>query len=119
MWLMLQQEEPEDYVVATGVTHSVREFLDLAFDYVNLDWNKYVEFDPRYLRPAEVDLLIGDATKAKQKLGWTPAVAFEELVKIMVDADLAALGIDPPNDNNRSNSDNTAYIRLQVANMID
>lgn len=120
MWLMLQQEEPDDYVVATGVTHSVREFLDLAFDYVNLDWNKYVEFDPRYLRPAEVDLLIGDATKAKQKLGWTPAVVFEELVKIMVDADLAALGIDPPNDNNRSsNSDNTAYIRLQVANMID
>ena len=119
MWLMLQQEEPDDYVVATGVTHSVREFLDLAFDYVNLDWNKYVEFDPRYLRPAEVDLLIGDATKAKQKLGWTPAVAFEELVKIMVDADLAALGIDPPNDNNRSNSDNTAYIRLQIANMID
>lgn len=119
MWLMLQQEEPDDYVVATGVTHSVREFLDLAFDYVNLDWNKYVEFDPRYLRPAEVDLLIGDATKAKQKLGWTPAVAFEELVKIMVDADLAALGIDPPNNNNRSNSDNTAYIRLQVANMID
>ena len=119
MWLMLQQEEPDDYVVATGVTHSVREFLDLAFDYVNLDWNKYVEFDPRYLRPAEVDLLIGDATKTKQKLGWTPAVAFEELVKIMVDADLAALGIDPPNDNNRSNSDNTAYIRLQVANMID
>ena len=119
MWLMLQQEEPDDYVVATGVTHSVREFLDLAFDYVNLDWNKYVEFDPRYLRPAEVDLLIGDATKAKQKLGWTPAVAFEELVKIMVDADLAALGIDPPNDNNRSNSDNSAYIRLRVGNMID
>src|SRR5574338_728463 len=72
MWLMLQQEQPDDYVVATGETHTVREFLDLAFNHVNLNWQDYVEFDERYLRPAEVDLLIGDSTKAKQKLGWKP-----------------------------------------------
>jgi len=119
MWLMLQPEEPDDYVIATGVTHSVREFLDLAFDYVNLDWHKYVEFDPRYLRPAEVDLLIGDATKAKEKLGWSATVSFAELVKIMVDADLAALGIDSPNGKDRANLDNSAYIRLRVGNMVD
>ena len=74
MWLMLQQAEPDDYVVATGETHSVKEFLEVAFEYVNLKWEDYVEFDPRYLRPAEVDLLIGDPTKAKQKLGWEPEV---------------------------------------------
>lgn len=94
MWLMLQQEEPDDYIVATGETHSVREFLELAFDYLDLNWQDYVEFDLRYLRPAEVDILIGDATKARQKLGWELSVSFEELVKLMVDADLAALGID-------------------------
>ena len=82
MWLMLQQPEPDDYVVATGETHSIREFLDVAFGYVNLDWHDYVEFDPRYLRPAEVDLLVGDPTKAKQKLGWEPSVTFEGLVKV-------------------------------------
>ncbi|MDJ0725738.1 MAG: GDP-mannose 4,6-dehydratase [Prochloraceae cyanobacterium] len=119
MWLMLQQEAPDDYVVATGQTHSVREFLDCAFEYVNLDWHQYVEFDPRYLRPAEVDLLIGDPTKAKQKLGWTASTNFKELVKIMVDADLAALGIDSPRGKNGAIADNTAYIRLQVPNTVD
>ena len=120
MWLMLQQEKPDDYVVATGDTHSVKEFLDVAFNYVNLDWNKYVEFDERYLRPAEVDLLIGDPTKVKKQLGWDPTVSFEELVKIMVDADLAALRIESPNGNqNQSNLQDNAYIRLQVANMVD
>jgi len=93
MWLMLQQKEADDYVIATGETHSIREFLDEAFGYVGLDWNKHVEIDPRYFRPAEVDLLIGDAAKAKQKLNWTPKVTFKELVKIMVDSDLAAEGI--------------------------
>jgi GDPmannose 4,6-dehydratase len=89
MWLMLQQERPDDYVIATGATHSVRELLDEAFGHVGLDWSKYVELDPRYLRPTEVDLLIGDATKARTKLGWAPKVGFQELVRMMVDADLA------------------------------
>ncbi|MDJ1183928.1 GDP-mannose 4,6-dehydratase [Roseofilum casamattae] len=91
MWMMLQQDEPDDYVIATNETHSIREFLDIAFTYVGLDWNDYVEFDPKYLRPAEVDLLIGDPSKAKEKLGWEPSVTFEELVKLMVDSDRQAL----------------------------
>jgi GDPmannose 4,6-dehydratase len=91
MWLMLQQDEPDDYVIATGQTHSVREFLNEAFGYLELDWQDYVQIDPRYFRPAEVDLLVGDASKARSKLGWEPKVTFKELVKIMVDADLADL----------------------------
>ena len=87
MWLMLQQEEGGDYVVATGETHSVREFLETAFGCANLDWNDYVKIDPRYYRPAEVDLLIGDAAKAKKILGWQPKTTFTELVQIMVKAD--------------------------------
>lgn len=105
MWMMLQQNEPDDYVIAMGETHSIRKFLDIAFNYVNLDWHDYVEFDERYLRPAEVDLLIGDPTKAKQKLGWEPSVTFEELVKLMVDADLQALGLTSPNGNGQQSSD--------------
>ncbi len=96
MWLMLQQEQPDDYVVATGETHSVREFLEEAFGYVNLKWDDYVEIDPRYFRPAEVDLLLGDSTKAQQKLGWKPKVTFKGLVELMVDADLEALGLPNP-----------------------
>ncbi|HEY0077470.1 MAG TPA: GDP-mannose 4,6-dehydratase [Pyrinomonadaceae bacterium] len=88
MWLMMQAEEPDDYVVATGETHSVREFLDEAFGYLDLDWHEYVEIDPRYYRPAEVDLLLGDATKARTVLGWEPKVDFKSLVKLMVDHDL-------------------------------
>src|SRR6185369_11270530 len=88
MWLMLQQETPDDYVIATGVTHSVKHLVDTAFKHVGLDYQKYVRTDPRFIRPAEVDLLIGDASKAKEKLGWTPAVSFEQLVEMMVDADL-------------------------------
>lgn len=88
MWLMLQQEEPEDYVIATGESRSVREFLEAAFSYVGLDWRQYVEIDPRYFRPTEVDHLLGDATKAREKLGWRPKVTFEELVKMMVDHDM-------------------------------
>lgn len=90
MWLMLQQDQPEDYVVATGETHSVREFLEEAFSHVGLDWQDYVKIDPKYYRPAEVDMLIGNAAKAKAKLGWEPKTTFKELVRIMVDADLAA-----------------------------
>jgi GDPmannose 4,6-dehydratase len=88
MWLMLQQDTPDDYVVATGETHTVREFCDRAFKRVGLNYEDYVEIDPRYYRPAEVDLLLGDPTKAKTKLGWEPKVAFEELVDMMVDADV-------------------------------
>src|SRR5271157_3194612 len=91
MWLMLQQDRPDDYVVATGETHSIREFLDLAFGHVKLDWKKHVEIDPRYYRPAEVDLLIGDASKAKRQLGWEPKTKFADLVKLMVEADVQLL----------------------------
>ena len=88
MWLMMQAEKPDDYVIATGVTHSVREFLDATFGYLDLDWNQYVEIDPRYYRPAEVDLLQGDPSKARRELGWEPRVSFQEMVKLMVDHDL-------------------------------
>ncbi len=89
MWMMLQQDEPEDYVVATGETHSVREFIERAFAEVGItDWERYVEQDPRFFRPAEVDLLIGDASKARERLGWTPEVTFPELVRLMVENDL-------------------------------
>ena len=88
MWLMLQQPEPDDYVVATGESHSVREFLDLAGERCGLSWKDHVETDPRYLRPTEVDALCGDASKARTKLGWKPKVSFEQLVAMMVDHDL-------------------------------
>ena len=89
MWLMMQAGEPDDYVVATGETHSIRDFLDKTFEYLDLDWKKYVEIDPRYFRPAEVDLLLGDSSKARKKLGWEPKVDFNQLVKLMADHDLA------------------------------
>ena len=95
MWLMLQQDESDDYVVATGQSWSVRDFLDRAFAQMKLDWKDYIEFDPRYLRPAEVDILVGDSSKAKAKLGWKPTTSFDELVKIMVEADIAAEARDP------------------------
>ncbi|MCB0414276.1 MAG: GDP-mannose 4,6-dehydratase [Bdellovibrionales bacterium] len=93
MWLMLQQDSPDDYVIATGETHSVKEFVERAFSYVELDWKKYVEVDPRYFRPTEVDILLGDATKARQKLGWQPKILFDRLVEIMVDSDINELNI--------------------------
>jgi len=89
MWMMLQADKPEDYVIATGETHTVREFLELAFRRLDLDWQKYVKIDTKYYRPTEVDLLIGDASKAKRDLGWEAKVRFEELANMMVDADLA------------------------------
>jgi len=91
MWRMLQHDEPEDYVIATNETHSVREFLEVAFDHVGLDWQKHVEIDPRYYRPAEVDLLIGDYSKAKKQLGWEPKTRFADLTRLMVDADVELL----------------------------
>jgi len=91
MWLMLQQSEPDNYVIASGETHSIREMCQAAFGYVGLDWQEYVVQDPRFMRPAEVDLLVGDASKAHRVLGWEPRVGFHELVQMMVDADLALL----------------------------
>ena len=89
MWLMLQQDQADDYVIATGESHSVRELVEVAFGHVGLDWQKYVKLDPRFLRPAEVDHLIGDPAKAARMLGWRPEVDFKALVTMMVDADLA------------------------------
>jgi len=88
MWLMLQQDEPEDFVIATGISHSVQHLIQAAFDHLGLDWEEYVKIDPKLLRPAEVDYLVGDAQKAKAKLGWQPKVTFEELIKMMTDSDL-------------------------------
>ena len=116
MWMMLQQDKPDDYVVATGETYLIKEFLDIAFSHVNLDWNDYVAFDPRYLRPAEVDLLIGDPSKAKAKLGWEPSVTFEELVKLMVNADLVNLGLETPDG---SHSDDSTLNRRTFATIVD
>jgi GDPmannose 4,6-dehydratase len=99
MWLMLQQDQPDDFVIATGLSHSVRDLVQTAFDHVELEWQKYVRVDPRFLRPAEVDHLIGDASKARRELGWSPSVDFKELVEMMVDADLERLsrqGIGTP-----------------------
>jgi len=90
MWAMMQQEKPDDYVIATGETHSVREFLEAAFEHIDLDWKKHVEIDPRYYRPNEVDALLGDCSKATNALGWRPKVRFQDLVRMMVDADLRA-----------------------------
>jgi GDPmannose 4,6-dehydratase len=95
MWLMLQQPEPDDYVIATGETHSVREFVEAAFALVGLDWREHVEIDPRYFRPTEVDELCGDASKAAASLGWRPRTTFEGLVRLMLEADLREVGLDP------------------------
>ncbi len=91
MWLMLQQSEPDDYVVATGETHAVEEAVEIAFSHVDLDWHDYVKTDPKFFRPAEVDLLVGDCTKARKVLGWKPEVSFNELITMMVDHDLKSL----------------------------
>jgi len=96
MWLMMQQEKGDDFVIGSGEDHTVEEFLSEAFGYVNLDWKKHVEIDPRYFRPTEVNVLRADMTKAKKKLNWTPRVTFKDLVRIMVDADLIAAGLQPP-----------------------
>ncbi|MCA1954923.1 MAG: GDP-mannose 4,6-dehydratase [Anaerolinea sp.] len=98
MWLMLQQEKPSDYVIGTGQSHSIREFLDEAFGYVGMDWHQYVEIDPRYFRPTEVDYLFSDPSRAREELGWQPKVHFHELVRIMVDADLELQGLPCPGE---------------------
>ena len=91
MWLMLQQSEPEDYVIASGETHTVKEMIEIAFGHAGMDWKKHVKIDSKFIRPAEVDLLLGDSSKAKQELGWKLEVSFTELIKMMVDADIARL----------------------------
>jgi GDPmannose 4,6-dehydratase len=96
MWLMLQQETPDDFVIATGETHSIKEFLEEAFGYAGMDYQKYVEIDPKFMRPAEVDHLLGDSSKARKVLGWKPSVDFRGLVRLMVDADLKLVGLEPP-----------------------
>ncbi len=93
MWRMLQQAEPEDYVIGTGETHTVRELVEIAFQHAGLDWQQYVKIDPRFVRPAEVDILLADPSKAARDLGWKPTVTFEGLIRMMVDADLARLGV--------------------------
>jgi GDPmannose 4,6-dehydratase len=98
MWRILQQDKGDDFVLATGETHTVRELVEAAFSHVDLDWKKYVKHDPRYERPAEVDLLVGDASKAKKILGWEPKVKFKELVRIMVDADMDVLSRKTPQE---------------------
>ena len=95
MWLMLQQDEADDYVIGTGEAHSVKDFVEAAFAYAGLDWQAHVEIDPRYFRPTEVDVLRADASKARGKLGWEPQGGFHELVAIMVDADMEAIGLPP------------------------
>lgn len=101
MWLILQQEEPDDYVIGTGEAHAVGEFVEEAFAYAGMDWTSYVEVDPRYLRPVETPHLVANAEKAKHRLGWSPRITFQELVRIMVDADLEALGLTPPGEGKR------------------
>jgi len=98
MWLMLQQDKPDDFVIGTGACHSVKEFLEEAFQYVGLDWEKYVRIDPRYFRPTEAELLLSDSAKAREMLGWEPKVTFKELARIMVDADLEAVGLKSPGE---------------------
>jgi len=98
MWLMLQQDTADDYVIGTGETHSVKEFLVEVFSYAGLDWQEYVKIDPRYFRPLEVDLLLADPSKAKCALGWEPKVKFKDLVRIMVDMDMEAMGLTPPGE---------------------
>ncbi len=101
MWKMLQYEKAGDFVIATGEAHSVREFLDEAFGYLNMDWQEYVRIDPRYFRPTEVDFLLGDASRAKAALGWEPRIFFKDLVRIMVDADLELAGMESPGEGKR------------------
>ena len=101
MWLMLQQERPDDYVVGTGETHSVQEFLEEAFAYADVDWQRYVEINPRYFRPTEVEFLLADPSKARERLGWEARVTFHDLVRIMVDADMQAIGLEPPGEGKR------------------
>jgi GDPmannose 4,6-dehydratase len=109
MWTILQQEEPDDYVIGTGEAHSIKEFLEEAFGYVNLDWREYVEIDPRYLRPTEVEFLLADPSKARKKLCWNPKINFKDLVKIMVDYDMEFVGLNPKGEGIKILNDKNIY----------
>jgi len=109
MWLMLQHDVASDYVLGTGETHTVKEFLQEAFTYAGIDWHEHVRTDPRYLRPLEVDLLVADASRAKQELGWEPKVKFKDLVKIMVDLDMEATGLTPPGEGKKVLASNAVW----------
>jgi GDPmannose 4,6-dehydratase len=109
MWLMLQQDKPDDYVIGTGETHTVKEFLQEAFTYAGIDWHEHVRTDPRYFRPLEADLLVADASKAKQKLGWEPKIKFKDLVRIMVDLDMEARGLTPPGEGKKVLAGNVVW----------
>jgi GDPmannose 4,6-dehydratase len=100
MWLMLQQETPDDYVIATGETHTIRELLDVSFDHLGLDWHKYVGIDEKYFRPTEVDILQGDSSKARRVLNWKPRIQFKDLIEDMVDADIYTIRASYPNGGN-------------------
>jgi len=114
MWSILQQEKPDDYVIGTGENHSVREFLEEAFSYVGLEWEDFVEIDPRYIRPTEVEDLLVDATKARKQLKWTPRISFKDLVRIMVDYDMEALGIDSPGEGRKiMREKNSGWVRAE------
>lgn len=114
MWSILQQEKPDDYVIGTGENHSVREFLEEAFSYVGLEWEDFVEIDPRYIRPTEVEDLLVDATKARKQLKWTPRILFKDLVRIMVDYDMEALGIDSPGEGRKiMREKNSGWVRAE------
>ena len=115
MWLMMQADAPDDYIIATGESHSVRDFLDLAFGRLDLDWKRYVEIDPRYFRPAEVDVLQGDATKARTKLGWQPKVTFKELVTQMVDHDLELARVELAVQEQRQSKGSSGRWRSSIA----
>jgi len=109
MWLMLQQDIAEDYVLGTGETHTVKEFLQEAFNYAGIDWREHVRTDPRYFRPLEVDLLVADSSKAQQKLGWEPEIKFRDLVRIMVDLDMEAMGLTSPGEGKKVLASNAVW----------
>jgi GDPmannose 4,6-dehydratase len=108
MWMMLNRDQAEDFVIGTGEAHTIREFLDEAFGYLNMDWHDYVQIDPRYFRPTEVDYLLADPSYARKELGWEPKIRFHELVRIMVDADLERMGLDCPGEGKRIIADRFA-----------
>jgi len=101
MWLMIQQDKADDFVIGTGETHSVKEFLEEAFNYLDLDWREYIEIDPIYFRPTEVEDLRADTTKARKQLNWSPKISFKDLVKIMVDYDMELIGLPSPGEGRR------------------
>ena len=120
MWAILQHEKPDDFVIGTGETHSIKEFLDEAFGYLNMDWKDYVEIDPRYFRPTEVEYLKADYSKAKKEIGWTPRITFKDLVKVMVDYDLKIQNLPSPKEGSEIlKNKGLAWIKYSKSNKND